>query len=226
VADAVANQPAAGTTGQVTFTVTLSAPATAPVTVSYKTGDGIAKAGTDYTAMPATTLTFAPGETSKTVPITTNGTGVHSNASTDLHLLLSAAKGAAIADGDGRARLVNTLGPLSISVGNTVVTQSATQPTKASFPLTLSAPTAPGESVTVVVSTADGTATSAAGDYTALAATTVTFGPGTSTATVTVPVAAAAGPKPNKTFTLNLATVSANAVIGRTKATATIVNGG
>ena len=223
-ADAVANQPAPGTTGQVSFTVTLSAPASTPVTVSYRTSDGTAKAGTDYVALPATTLTFAPGETSKTVPVTVNGTGADANGSTDLHLLLSGAKGAGIADGDGKARLVNTLGPLSIYVGNTVVTQSATQPTKASFPLTLSAPTAQGESVTVLVSTADGTATSAGGDYTALLATTVTFGPGTSTDIV--PVAAAAGPKPNKTFTLNLATASANAVIGRTKATATIVNGG
>jgi hypothetical protein len=226
VADTVLNKPAAGTTGQASFTVTLSAPAIAPVTVSYKTGDGTAKAGTDYIALPASTLTFAPGQISKTVPVTVNGTGVHANGSTDLHLLLSGANGAATADGDGKARLVNTLGPLSIYVGNTVVTQSGTQPTKASFPLTLSAPTAAGESVTVVVSTADGSASSAGGDYTALAATTVTFGPGTSKATVDVPVAAAPGPKANKTFTLNLATASPDTVIGRNKATATIVNTG
>ena len=42
------------------FAVTLSQAATTPVTVSYKTADGSAHAGTDYTATSGT-LTFSPG---------------------------------------------------------------------------------------------------------------------------------------------------------------------
>ena len=39
------------------------------VTVHYATADGSASAGTDYTAKPDTLLTFAPGETAKTVAV-------------------------------------------------------------------------------------------------------------------------------------------------------------
>jgi hypothetical protein len=225
VADTALLRPTSGTT-QANFTVTLAAPGTAPVTVTYQTADGAAKAGTDYVAVPATTLTFAPGETSKTVPVTIIGRGVHGSGTIDLHLLLSNATGAAIADGDGKARLINALGPLSISVTDAVAQQSGTAPTTATFTLSLSSLTAAGESATVVVSTANGSATAADGDYTALPATTVIFAPGTQTATVSVPVGAAAGPEPAEVFTLNLATTSANAVIARNRATATITNTG
>jgi len=225
VSDTVLNLPASGT-GQATFAVRLSKAATVPVTVSYRTGDGTAKAGADYVSVPATTLTFAPGETSKTVTVTVNGNGLHGIGSTDFHVLLSAAGGASIADGDGRARLIKMLGPLSIYVGNTVVTQSATAAGAATFQLSLSDPPAAGESVTVLASTADGSATTADGDYTALPATKVTFGPGVKTASVKVPVGSATGPEANETFTLNLSTASSNAAIGTNKATATITNGG
>jgi titin len=67
-----------GDSGTVTLDVpvTLSRAATAAVTVSYTTLDtgaaGVATAGVDYVATSGT-LTFAPGETSKTVAITVNG---------------------------------------------------------------------------------------------------------------------------------------------------------
>ena len=40
------------------------------VTVNYATSDGTATAGADYTAISATTLTFAAGQTSKTFNVT------------------------------------------------------------------------------------------------------------------------------------------------------------
>jgi hypothetical protein len=56
-----------------TFTVTLSAAYDQPVTVSFKTTDGTAKTSdNDYVAKSGT-LTFAPGETSKTITIVVNG---------------------------------------------------------------------------------------------------------------------------------------------------------
>ncbi|MBW4473935.1 MAG: S8 family serine peptidase [Stenomitos rutilans HA7619-LM2] len=54
------------------FTATLSAAATTPVTVSYTTADGTAKAGTDYQASSGQ-LTFNPGETSKTIVVPIGG---------------------------------------------------------------------------------------------------------------------------------------------------------
>ncbi len=54
--------------GTLEFAVTLDAAATSAVTVDYATADGTATAGADYTAVSGT-LTFAAGETSKTVAV-------------------------------------------------------------------------------------------------------------------------------------------------------------
>jgi urease beta subunit len=59
-----------GTTSFV-FTVTLLAPYDQPVTVNYATVNGTATAGNDYVAKSGT-ITFAPGETSKTITIVVN----------------------------------------------------------------------------------------------------------------------------------------------------------
>jgi sugar lactone lactonase YvrE len=52
-------------------TVTLSAASSTPVTVNYATADGTATAGKDYSAQSGT-VTFAPGQTSHLVLLTTN----------------------------------------------------------------------------------------------------------------------------------------------------------
>jgi hypothetical protein len=54
------------------FTVSLSAAYNQPVTVSYRTVNGTATASSDYTAKSGT-LTFAPGETAKTITIQVKG---------------------------------------------------------------------------------------------------------------------------------------------------------
>jgi hypothetical protein len=54
------------------FTVTLSAPSATQVKVNYTTADGTARAGEDYLAASGT-LTFAPGETTKTITIKVKG---------------------------------------------------------------------------------------------------------------------------------------------------------
>src|SRR5206468_1693240 len=56
-----------------TFTVTLSAVSGRAVDVDYATADGTAIAPADYTAVLATTLTFNPGETNKTVGVQIKG---------------------------------------------------------------------------------------------------------------------------------------------------------
>ena len=59
-----------GNSGPITmsFTVALSASSTSPVTVDYATSNGTATAGADYTAVSGT-LTFSPGETTKTITV-------------------------------------------------------------------------------------------------------------------------------------------------------------
>src|SRR5207237_5393172 len=62
-----------GQTTLFTFTVTLSAAYDQPVTMSFKTTDGTAKTSdNDYVAKTGT-LTFNPGETTKTITITVKG---------------------------------------------------------------------------------------------------------------------------------------------------------
>jgi hypothetical protein len=55
-----------------TFTVSLSAAYDQPVTVSYRTASGTATAGSDYTSKSGT-ITFAPGQTTKTITIEVKG---------------------------------------------------------------------------------------------------------------------------------------------------------
>ncbi|NBT14158.1 MAG: hypothetical protein EBS56_11375, partial [Planctomycetia bacterium] len=65
---AVSGTGGAVTTTPATFTVSLSAASTQPVTVQYATANGTAVAGSDYAAASGT-LTFAPGETQKLVTV-------------------------------------------------------------------------------------------------------------------------------------------------------------
>ncbi|MEN3068225.1 retention module-containing protein, partial [Uliginosibacterium sediminicola] len=65
----------------VTYTVTLSTPSSSAVTVNYSTANGTATAGADYTANSGT-LTFAPGETSKTITVAILNDTVYEGAET------------------------------------------------------------------------------------------------------------------------------------------------
>ncbi len=59
-------------TSTLNFTVTLSRALASSVSVNYATADGTATAGSDYVSNSGT-LVFAPGETSKTIPVTIIG---------------------------------------------------------------------------------------------------------------------------------------------------------
>ncbi len=102
VADARVNENAGE---PLAFAVTLSRGAAAPVTVAYATADGTATAGQDYTATSGT-LTFAPGETAKTVPVPVLD-DAHDDTEETLTLTLSNATGARIRDGAATGTIVN-----------------------------------------------------------------------------------------------------------------------
>ncbi|MBC3809128.1 retention module-containing protein, partial [Undibacterium seohonense] len=72
--------------GTVTYTISLSAASVAPVSVNYGTANGTALAGSDYTAI-AGSVTFAPGETSKTITVAiTNDTVFEGNENYQVRL--------------------------------------------------------------------------------------------------------------------------------------------
>ena len=83
--------------------VTLSQPSTDTVTVSYATVDGSATAGSDHVAA-AGTVTFLPGETSKTIALSVNGdTTVESNES--FGVVLTSTTNALLARDRGNVRI-------------------------------------------------------------------------------------------------------------------------
>ena len=103
VRDAWTQEPTApGTTSPLLFGVVLRSPDTGTVTVDYATRDGTATAGEDYVARNGT-LTFAPGETLKTVEVPVLADS-HGEDSETMTLVLSNAAGAEIAEGTGTIR--------------------------------------------------------------------------------------------------------------------------
>ena len=88
------------------FTVTLNRAETERLTVDYATSDGSAQAGVDYAAARGT-LTFAPGETEKTVEVTVLDDSLDEGEET-LTLTLSRASGAVIADATATGTIVNS----------------------------------------------------------------------------------------------------------------------
>src|SRR4029078_9706243 len=66
------NEGNSGTTSYV-FTITRSGVSALVATVDYETVNGIAVAPSDYTAIPTTTLTFLPFETTKQITVLVNG---------------------------------------------------------------------------------------------------------------------------------------------------------
>ena len=111
VADATVDEPGAGQSASLDFVVTLDPASTGRVTVAYATGKAgdTATAGSDYTARSGT-LTFAAGETSKTVSVPVLP-DPHDDGGETLTLTLSNASGARIADGEATGTITND-GPM------------------------------------------------------------------------------------------------------------------
>jgi thermitase len=88
-----------------TFTVSLSAAASSPVTVSYATSDVTATAGSDYDAASGT-LGFDPGQTSRTISVSIRGdTAVEGNETFAVDL--TAPSGATIAQSHAIGTILN-----------------------------------------------------------------------------------------------------------------------
>ena len=103
VADAEATE---GDDTVIVFRVTLQSASTGTVTVNYATTDGTATAGEDYTATSGT-LTFAPGETEKTVSVTIIDDTVEDSGET-FRLLLSGPSGGSLGDTEATGTIFNT----------------------------------------------------------------------------------------------------------------------
>jgi aryl-phospho-beta-D-glucosidase BglC (GH1 family) len=210
VADTTVTEGTAATLNE-TFTVKLSAPSTTPVTVSYKTVNGTAIAGTDYTAATGT-LTFAAGVTSQTVTVASRPGSIGSKT---YSLILSAPSGATLSRATATGTIV-TPTP-AISVADTSVTEGTAASLNETFTVKLSAVSK--TPVTVAYKTTNGTAVSGT-DYNA-ASGTLTFAAGVTSQTITVATHPGSAGS-TKAYSLVLSAPT-NATIARGSATGSIV---
>ena len=195
-----------GTTNLV-YTFTRNGVTTNALTVNYTLG-GTATLNTDYTRTGTTnTVTFAAGSATATVTVDpTADTTVESNET--VILTLAAGTGYTIGTTTPVTGTINNDDSASISINDVTVSEGNSGTTNAVFTVTLSNPV--DTSVTLNYATANGTATTADNDYTAIATTPLTFNVGETSKTITVAVNGDTKVENNETFFVNLSNLQAN----------------
>src|SRR5262249_26822459 len=201
VTDASIAEGNSGTTPLV-FTVTLSsANEAATVTVNYATGSGSANS-TDFTPTGGT-LSFASGETSKTVAVPILGDTTYEPDET-FSLILNSPTNATLLFSQAQGTILNDdAPPPNITISDVSVVEGNTGDADAAFVVTLSSAPSTGQSVSVNFATADGTATVATTDYAPRPGALV-FNAGQTTRPVHITVNSDSVYEPNETFFVNL----------------------
>ncbi len=118
VNDVSVTEPTTGTVNAV-FTVTLSPASERTVTAPYSVAAGTATPGADYTTTSGS-LTFSPGQTSKTVTVVVKGDTVNEPNETFI-LTLGTPTGAKIGDGEGLALIVDPSAPPALTIADGTV---------------------------------------------------------------------------------------------------------
>lgn len=209
-------------TSSMTFTVTLDKASDVAIAMKANTVAGTATAGSDFAAIANQTITFAPGETSKTVTVPIVGDTLDEARNETFQVVLSAVTpgGVSFQKDTGTGTITdNDLKTLSVSNISLVEGDSGT--VEADFTVTLSGVST--QAVSFEYATADASAT-AGSDYVAKQGTG-TIAAGQTTTHVKVLVNGDTASEINERFLLNLVS-SPNANISTTagQATATIVD--
>ncbi len=199
------------------FTVTMSAASGQTVIVNYDTGNNIAVAPGDYTNTSGT-LTFAPGETSKTVAVPVIG-DLLDEANETFFVNLTAPVNASLADGQGIGTITDDDATPTLTINDVTVTEGSAGSVNATFTVTLSA--ASGRAISVNFATADDVADSPA-DFVSNSGT-LNFSPDETSKTINVIVASDSLDEVNETFNVNL-TAATNASIAKGLGVGTITD--
>jgi hypothetical protein len=211
------------------FEVRLSTKTNRPVTVRCRTIDGTAMASDgDYIPL-SRTVTFAAGETSKTVVVGVLG-DARIETDESFGLVLSSASGATIGKETGTGVIRNDdVAPTkpivaTVSGGATLeaVEGNGSPDPQQSVPFTITLSRPADSDVTVGYQTADGSATLADNDYVATSGV-VQFGPGETSKTIRVAVVGDTKSERNETFFLKLVSAE-GALHDRFPSTATIAD--
>jgi uncharacterized repeat protein (TIGR01451 family) len=205
----------AGTTA-FTFTVTKAGATELLTSVDFATADGTAGASEDYAEQHGT-LSFAPGETTKSVTVLVNGDSAPEPDETFV-VNLSNPANATIADNQGLGTIQDDDAPPTLSIGDVSKTEGNAGTTAFTFTVTKSRT---GIAANVDFASANGTATQP-GDYAAHSGT-LNFAPGEATKTITVDVNGDTTFEANETFFVNLSNAS-GATIADNQGQGTIEN--
>ncbi len=210
-----------GNTGTRTFsfTVSLSATASGPVSLSYATANGSATAGSDYVSSSGS-LSFAAGELSKTINVTVNGDTTVEPTET-FFVNLSNPSGTTLGDSQGQGSIVNddSAAP-ALSINDVSTSEGNSGVKNLTFTISLS-PAATG-AVTVAAGTANGTASNGS-DFNG-GSLTVSFAAGETTKTVSLGIRGDTTVEPDETFFVNLSNATGGATIADSQGIGTIVN--
>ncbi|HET7087578.1 MAG TPA: Calx-beta domain-containing protein, partial [Anaerolineae bacterium] len=201
------------------FTVTMSTAMTETVSVEYATADGTATAPADYTAIPTTTLFFAPGETARTITVTVHGDTLIETDET-FFVNLANTRNATIAVGQGVGTITNDDALPSLSITDVSALEGNSSKSNVMFTVTLSA--ASDQQVTVGYASANGTATWPS-DYFRIRPATLNFPPGTITQTITAEIKGDTLYESDETFFVNLFNAT-NATLADDQAVGTLLN--
>jgi hypothetical protein len=204
----------------VSITVTRTGGSTGAATVNYLASNGTASSPFDYTSTSGQ-LSFGDGETSKTFDVTIKDDQVYESDET-IELLLTGVQGASFGNPVAATLTIKENEPKpTLSISDASATEGNAGTTDLTFNLNLSGFS--GLSVTVLFSTADGTAQGGS-DYDPQNSS-VTFGPGETTKTITVQAKGDTADEPDETFFVNLnSVVNSTADIADGQGKATIIN--
>ena len=197
-----------GEDANLSFTVTLSPASGREVSVSYATEDGTAVSPGDYTASAAdAALTFAAGETEKTVTVPVIDDSLDEADEETFTLRLSDAQGATLTDAAAEGTIEDDDEAPELDVEDVTASEDA-----GGLEFTVALSAASGREVTVEYATSDGTA-SEPDDY-ASTSGTLTFPAGDTALTVAVPVVDDALDEEDETLTLRLSGASGATLAG------------
>ena len=211
-----------GTT-DATFTVTLSAVSAQTVSVNYFVlpvflSTIAATKGADFENVSGT-VTFAPGETTKTINIPIKGDLID-EFDQPFFVALTTPNNAAISDGKGLGTILDNDAPATISVNDITVTEGTQVQSTATFTLSLDGPSE--KLISVQFAHQADTATADV-DYHSVALGVVELEPGTVSKTISNNIIQDNTFEPDETFFINLSNAT-NATIADAQGQATIVN--
>ena len=205
-----------GTTNAL-FTVSLSPPPAVAGSVNFATANQTASAPGDYSSTNGV-LSFAVGETNKTISVSVNGNTIYGGPNKTFLVLLSGAVNATLIKSSGIGTIVNDEPIPALSIADATLLEGNVGTTNAVFVVTLSVPSS--LTTTFFYSTANGSASSL--DYIPKTGT-ISLPPLVTSTNLVVTILSEMTVEADETFYVDLSS-PVNATLAKREAVGTIVN--